>query len=43
MVGGGSGAYCTIHVKLIVDPMLINSSGLPRISVIVSETMDATD
>lgn len=41
MVGDGSGANRTIQVKFIVDPMLINSSGLPRISVIGSETKDA--
>lgn len=37
MLGGGSGAKCTTHVRLMVDPILINSSGLPRISVMGSE------
>lgn len=37
MVGGGSGAYLTTHVKFIVDPLLINKSGPPIISVTGSE------
>lgn len=32
-VGGGSGAYLTIHVKFIVDPLFICNSGPPIISV----------
>lgn len=36
--GGGSGAYCTMQVRLIVDSISICNSGLPRISVIGSET-----
>lgn len=37
MLGGGSGAYCTTQVRLMVDPMLMNNSGLPNIFVIGSE------
>lgn len=37
MAGGGSGAYLTTHVKFIVEPLLINRSGPPSISVIGSE------
>lgn len=33
MAGGGSGAYRTIQVKFIVDPLLINKSVPPTISV----------
>lgn len=33
MEGGGSGAYFTMHVRFIVDPLLINKSGPPTISV----------
>lgn len=36
MAGGGSGAYRTRQVRLMVDPMLMNNSGLPSISVIGS-------
>lgn len=36
IAGGGSGAYNTMHVKFIVDPLLINKSGPPIISVIGS-------
>lgn len=32
-MGGGSGAYLTIHVKFIVDPLFMCSSGPPIISV----------
>lgn len=37
IVGGGSGVNFTVHVKLIVDPILMNNSGLPIISVIGSK------
>lgn len=33
MAGGGSGAYRTIQVRFIVDPLLINRSAPPTISV----------
>lgn len=36
IVGGGSGVNFTVHVKLIVEPILMNNSGLPMISVIGS-------
>lgn len=35
--GGGSGEYLTRQVRLMVEPMLMNKSGPPRISVIGSE------
>lgn len=31
--GGGSGAYLTVQVRFIVEPLLINKSGPPLISV----------
>lgn len=37
ITGGGSGAYRTKQVRFIVDPMLMNRSGPPRISVMGSE------
>lgn len=37
MVGGGSGANLTTQVRLIVEPLLMNRSGPPWISVIGSE------
>lgn len=33
IAGGGSGAYRTIQVRFIVDPLLINRSAPPTISV----------
>lgn len=33
IVGGGSGAYRTVHVRFIVDPRFINRSEPPEISV----------
>lgn len=38
ILGGGSGAKRTKQVKFIVEPMFINKSGPPRISVIGSGT-----
>lgn len=36
MPGGGSGECLIIHVKLIVDPVLMNNSGPPRMDVMGS-------
>lgn len=38
MEGGGSGLCFTMHVKLIVLPLLMNISGPPRRVVMGSET-----
>uniref|UniRef100_A0A8D8JE03 (northern house mosquito) hypothetical protein n=2 Tax=Culex pipiens TaxID=7175 RepID=A0A8D8JE03_CULPI len=37
--GGGSGAYLTVQVRFIVEPLLINKSGPPLISVTGSTTV----
>lgn len=40
MAGGGSGANLTTQVKFIVEPLLMNKSGPPWISVIGSEKIE---